>query len=123
MTSKYRKLFWLFFAISLLLNIAPLATYTIIAFVECTAIVEKVALSMTLFIVVILSCVAWMNKLVLRSRLWIILIGLYVCLDYIITPLILIAVCQVLDELIVHPLKKSFHNKLTIHKEMDKRIP
>ena len=123
MTSKYRKLFWLFFIVSLLLNVAPLAVYTIIGFVECTAITEKVTLSMILLIVLIMSIITWTNQIVLRSRLWIMLIGLYICLDYIMIPLIIIAVCQVVDELIVSPLKNNFSTKLTIHKEMDKRIP
>jgi hypothetical protein len=38
------------------------------------------------------------------------------------TPLIIIAVCQVIDELIVCPVKNSLSNKLTISKELDKRL-
>ena len=121
MTSKYRKLYWLFTIMSFLLNIAPIATYTIIAFSECNIIVEKVTLSMTLLIVLILTIVSWMNKITLRSRLWILLIGLYLCLDYIMIPVMLIAACQVLDELIVSPCRRNFKTKLTIHKELDKR--
>lgn len=121
MTSKYRKLYWLFTLMSVLLNIAPMATYTIIAFSECNIIVEKVTLSMTLLIVLILTIVSWMNKIALRSRLWILLIGLYLCLDYIMIPVMLIAACQVLDELLVSPCRRSFKTKLTIHKELDKR--
>lgn len=121
MTSKYRKLYWLFTIMSFLLNIAPIATYTIIAFSECNIVVEKVTLSMTLLVVLILTIVSWMNKIALRSRLWILLIGLYLCLDYIMVPVMLIAACQVLDELFVSPCRRSFKTKLTINKELDKR--
>lgn len=123
MTKKYRRLYWLFFAVSIMLNFGPLIGYTIKALIESNLIHEKVALCLTVFIVLIMSAICLINKTVLKSRLWILLIGLYICLDYIMTPLIIIAVCQVLDELIVCPLKNNFKTKLTIHKEMDKRVP
>ena len=122
MTSKYRKLAWLFTILSFLLNVCPLAVYSIKAMVESDLVREKVALSMTVFIVLILTIVCFVNKIALRSRLWIILIGVYFCLGEILTPLIIIACCQVLDELVVHPLKKHYKNKLTINKEIDKRL-
>lgn len=122
MTSKYRLYTWIFTIISLLLNICPLAVYTIKAMFESDLVYEKVALTMTVFIVLILTIVCFVNKIVLRSRLWIILIGVYFCLGEILTPLIIIAICQVLDELIVHPLKKHYKNKYVINKEIDKRL-
>lgn len=122
MTSRYRLYTWIFTILSLLLNICPLAVYTIKAMFESDLVREKVALTMTVFIVLILSIVCWVNKLVLRSRLWIILIGVYFCLGEILTPLIIIAICQILDELIVHPLKKHYKNKYVINKEIDKRL-
>lgn len=122
MTKKYRKLFWFFTLLSLLLNIAPLAYYGITAFIAADLVIEKVTLSATVFAVVIMSIIAWSNKIVLRSRIWILMIGLYFCLDSIITPLAIIAVCQVVDELVVSPLKKLFGRKLLINKEIDKRM-
>lgn len=77
---------------------------------------------MTVLIVVILTIVSIVNKVAIKSRLWIVLIGIYVCLNYIMTPLIIIAVCQVIDELIVSPLKSSFKTKLTINKQIDGRM-
>lgn len=121
MTAKYRKLFWLFTIISLLLNIAPLATYTIIGLVSADLVVEKVALTMTVFVVVILSLIALINKTTMRSRIWVILLGLYACLDYMLTPLLIIAITQILDEWFVNPAAKSFKNKLIINKQIDKR--
>ena len=122
MTQKYRKFFWLFVILSFVLNIAPLAYYGITAFIGTELVIEKVTLSATVFAVVIMSIVAWSNKIVLRSRIWILMIGLYICLDNIIVPLAVIAICQCADELIVCPLKKLFGRKLLINKEIDKRL-
>lgn len=121
-TRKYRKLSFLFGSISVLLNIAPFTIYAFIALVDSALIYQKIALSMTVLVVAILSLVALVNKVAMKSRLWIILVGIYVCLGEIITPLIIIAVCQVLDELIVSPLHKNFRNKKIINKEIDKRL-
>lgn len=120
-TSKMRRAYWIFVILSLLLNICPLGVYTIKALFEANLTHEKIALSMIVFIVLIMTIISIANKIVLRSRLWIILIGVYICLDHIMTPLIIIAVCQILDELLITPLKKSFKNKLNINKEIDKR--
>lgn len=121
-TSKFRRLYWLFVITSILLNISPLLIYIIKAFKEADLTTEKVTLSMTVFIVLIMTIISLINKITIKSRLWIILIGIYMCLDYIMIPLIIIAVCQIVDEIIICPLKKSFKNKLIINKEMDKRI-
>lgn len=122
MTKRYRIVFWVMAIFHFLLNIAPMAVYGVKALIESDLIVEKVTLSMTAMIVLILTCISLVNKVALRSRIWILLIGLYICLDYIMIPLIVIAVCQTVDELIVHPISKHYGTKLTISKEMDKRI-
>lgn len=92
-TRKYRKLSFLFGFISVLLNIAPFTIYAFIALVDSALIYQKIALSMTVLVVAILSLVAFINKVAMKSRLWIVLVGIYVCLGEIITPLIIIAVC------------------------------
>lgn len=121
-TKKFRNLYWIFLILSILSNICPLAVYTIQALINADLVHEKVALTMTVFIVLILTIISLINKITLRSRLWIILIGIYLCLDYIMTPLIIIAICQIMDELIFSPLKKRYKNRLIINKEMDKRV-
>lgn len=120
-TSKFRLSFWILAVVSFMLNVAPLAIYAINAVVAADLFYEKIALSMTVFIVLIMTLISLVNKIAFRSRLWIALIGIYVCIDSIMTPLIIIAVCQIIDELIISPLKKNQKNKLIINKEMDKR--
>lgn len=117
-TSRFRLSFWILAVMSFMLNVAPLAIYAINAVVAADLVYEKVALSMTVFIVLIMTLISIVNKIAFRSRLWIALIGIYVCIDSIMTPLIIIAVCQIIDELIISPLKKNQKNKLIINKEI-----
>lgn len=121
MTKKLRFWFIILTILSILLNIGPVAVYAVIGLVQGTLLIEKVALSMTIFVVAILSVIAWANKLVLRSRLWILLAGLFFVLDAFAAPLIIIGVCQVLDELFVCPIKKKIKTRYIVNKEMDRR--
>lgn len=99
----------------------PLVVYTILGFVQGTAIVDKITLSCTLLVVLVLSLVSLVNKVALRSKLWVLLIGLWACLDTFMQPLILIATTQVIDELILSPLVSYYKTKVQINKELDKR--
>lgn len=121
-TKSFRLKYLLCFFISILLNIGPLAFYSISALINSTLVYQKVTLIMTVLIVVILTAVSLVNKVAMRSRLWILLIGIYVCLEYIMTPLIIIACCQIIDEIIFTPLYKSMRNKLLINKQIDRRL-
>lgn len=121
MTKRYKIAKNVLKLISILLNAAPILVYVIIAFASSNLVHEKVTLSMTVVVAIILTLVTAVNKVQLRSRLWIILIGIYVCLKEIMTPILLTALCQVLDELVVSPLHASYKQKYIIHREIDKR--
>lgn len=121
MTKNYRIKYWLCAVLSFLFNVAPLAAYVIMASCADALLIEKITLSMTILVVIILSLVSWLNKIAMRSRLWILMIGLYACLDNIMTPLLVVASCQILDELAIIPLKNHYRAKLSIWKELDKR--
>jgi hypothetical protein len=120
-TRKFR--FWtaVCLILSLLLNVAPLAAYTIMGFVEADLVVEKVGLAATIFIVLIMTAIAWINKTTMRSRVWILLLGMYFCLHNFITPLIIVAICQVIDEWFISPLHKYCRERYVINKELDRR--
>lgn len=122
MTKKYKVLSLVFGAISILLNIAPLLTYIVIGLFNSTLVYEKVAISLTVLIVLIMTVIAMVNKIAMKSRLWILLIGVYVAMGEIMTAIIIIAVCQILDEIIATPVKKHFKNKYVINREIDKRL-
>lgn len=121
MTKSYKRRYRFFLLTSLIINILPLTIYIIRAITESNLIYQKISLTMTVFAVLIMTVISIVNKITLRSRLWIILIGLYICLSEILEPLIIIAACQVLDELVIVPLKKHYKDKLLISKEIDKR--
>lgn len=123
LTKKSKTAFLVFTALSILCNILPLSVYTITALCGDSLASEKFCLCTTVLIVLIMSVVAFINKTTMKSKIWILLLGLYVCLDHFITPLLIIAVCQIIDEWVACPLKKHYHTKYTINKEMDKRVP
>ena len=122
MTKKYKTLSILFLVFSLLLNLVPIIVYSIEALGSNGVIVEKVTFCLTVFVVLILSAVAWINKTTMKSRVWIIMLGLYVCLDHFIGPLLIIGITQILDEWIASPLRKHYKNKYVINKELDNRL-
>ena len=122
MTKKFKRKYIAATILSFLLNVCPLLVFTIIAFISSTAIVHKVTLSMTLLIVLLFTAVTFINKTVFRSKLWILLIGLWLCLDNILTPLIVFAACQIIDELIVTPIKNYYKERYRINKEIDTRL-
>lgn len=122
MTKKYRNRYIALLIISVFLNVYPVLYYTVKAFIEANAVVDKVTLCSTIFIVLILTLVSLVTKVSLRSTMWIIMIGLYICLDSIIDMIMLVAAFQITDEMIITPLRKITKHKLTIHKELDKRL-
>ena len=108
--------------ISVFLNVFPVLYYTVKALIESNAIVHKVTLCSTIFIVLILTLVSLVTKVSLRSTMWILTIGLYLCLDSIMDMIMLVAAFQITDEMIITPLRKTAKHKLTINKELDKRL-
>lgn len=120
-TKSYRIKYWIAAAVSFLLTVGPLVGYVIVSIINADLTHEKIALSLSVLVVAILTVIAIVNKINLKSRIWIILLGIYICLGEILIPLIIIAVCQIVDELVVSPLRAHYANKLSINKEIDKR--
>lgn len=121
MTKKYQIIALILAAVSILANLGPLAFFIGSAYVQADVVHEKLAMTVSLAIALILSVVWLITRIQLRSRLWIVLIGLFVCLDYALAAIITIAICQIVDEIILCPLKKHYHNLYTINREIDKR--
>lgn len=121
-TKKFKLGAWICTLLSIILSIGPLVVYSVIAFNNAGATtVDKVTLMSMLSIGVILSLVCAINKYTPRCRLWLVLIGLYVCLDSFIGCVLVMAITQCADELVVHPLAKYFRSKYSINREIDKR--
>ena len=121
-TKKIKRKYNFVVLLSFLFNFCPVFIYGIKALIEANLLHEKIALSMTVLIVLILTIISKVNEIMIKSRLWIILLGIYFCIDYILVPLLIIAITQIIDELILMPLKKYLKNKKTINSELDKRL-
>lgn len=119
-TKGYRKKYWTCTILSWVVTFVPLVVFVIWGFVEGTPH-QKLALGLMITLAAILVVINILMKLSLRCIPWIILIGIYICLKNVTFLLILMACTTMLDELVLEPLAKSFKNKLTINKEIDKR--
>ena len=107
---------------SLLLSFGPLMVYLVLSYSSAVAEpVGKITLTAMLGVSVILSFVCLVNKYSPRCRLWLILIGLYMCLDSFIGCILVLAITQCLDELIISPLAKHYRNLHRINREIDRR--
>lgn len=121
---KKMKLCAVIFTIfSFLLTWTPVLVYTCLAYMSKTASdTGKVCLTMFLSVAVIMSLVCILNKYTLRCKNWLLLIGLWMCLDKILGCILVLAITQCLDELVVSPLAKHFRTKVSINKEISKVV-
>lgn len=123
MTHKYKRLSILTFLLSTICSLCPILIYVIKAFVDKDVKeVNKYTLGIMCSVSLVITLINIVAKLHLRCIPWILLLGIYVCLKDITTLLIIMAITTIIDELILMPLHKSFKNKYTINKEIDKRL-
>lgn len=120
-TKRYKRIYTLFNILSIAAAVVPVIYFSVKAYLSSDLVYEKIALSSTIVIVLIMTLVNLVSKVALRSRLWILLIGLYIALHEILTIIVVIGCCQVVDELIFTPLKSRYKSKYSINKEIDKR--
>ena len=120
-TKKYKILSTVFFILSLVVTLFPIAFYVIKAFAEGTT-TEKLSLGCFATVAIRLVLVNLIFKLHLRSALWLLVIGIYIAVEAIMPLLIMVAVGTVLDEFLFSPLHKHFKNKASINAEIDKRM-
>ena len=123
MTSKYKKLSILTFLLSAMCSLCPILIYVIKAFVDKDVKeVNKYTLGIMCSVALVVTLINIVAKLHLRCIPWILLLGIYLCLRNITALLVIMAITTIVDELILTPLHKSFKNKYTINKEIDKRL-
>ena len=123
MTSKYKKLSILTFLLSAMCSLCPIVIYVIKAFVDKDVqAVNKYTLGIMCSVALIVTIINIVAKLHLRCIPWILLLGIYLCLKNITALLVIMAITTIIDEMILMPLHKSFKNKYTINKEIDKRL-
>ena len=120
MTNKYKNIYKTFKLLSWAVTILPLIVYFVIAFSKAE-VVHKLAIGSVLTIVLILTVINIVGKLQLRSPLFLLLIGIYVGLGQILTPLVITSCGVVLDEFILTPIYKKYKQLYIINREIDKR--
>ena len=125
LTQRYIVLKWLFWTLSFMSVVVPLVTPVLSAYFnnEITS-GEKLTLTFTVIVALCLTAINVFGKFNLRSPFFILLIGLYYVMttEGLISTLITITACTILDELIFTPVYKHFKNKAMINNEIDKRI-
>lgn len=120
-TTKYKILKNLFLALSIFCLSFPMTFYGIQAFIYGSK-VEKFTLGAFCAVAIGMVVINFIMKIHLKSMVWLLLLGIYICLNNITTLLIMVAVCTIIEELVIHPLYKFFKSKYVINKEIDKRI-
>lgn len=120
-TDRLKKMHVALTVTSVVLNIGPILFYIGVALHDGSAVHQKAALAATILAAIMMTAVAWVNKIALRSKTLVLLIGLYVVLGHLIDVVIVLAVCQVVDEMVITPLRKSVGDKLTVNRELDRR--
>lgn len=110
----------IFHGLSWLLTFAPILIWLCVAMAKSNDL-TKTSLAITILIAGMLTLVNLLLKYSIRSTIWILLIGIYIALKDITPLLIIIAVCTILDEFIVHPLYVHYRDRYKINKEIDKR--
>ena len=120
-TKSLKTKMYIFHFLSWVLTFLPILIWLGIALAKSNDI-TKTALAISVLIAFLLTLVNLLLKYSIRSTIWILLIGIYVALKDITPLLIIIAVCTIIDEFIVHPLYKHYKERYHINKEIDKRV-
>lgn len=122
-TLHYRRLAVLFYALSVIAFLTPLATFGIIAAMNRPSTVQlrcMIACGVAAFLFFIIDL---FRKGKFRTVGWLILTAVCICCDaYRVQLCIFVTTgCVILDELIFSPLKSLFVQKARINHEIDKR--
>ena len=120
-SEKAKKLYHIFRGLSIAVTMGPLLVYFILSFARAT-VVNKLVVGSTLALVLVLTLINLIGKYKLRSPLFLLLIGIYVGLGNILTPLYITTIGVVLDEFIFSPCAAKYKDLYTINHTMDKRL-
>ena len=121
MTKTYKCKMIITGILSFLCSFGPLIVFTVMGLVQGEG-KEKIVLAMTMVGAIIIALIAAMKKIHLRSTTFILMIGLWVALDRLLPFILTVAICTIIDELIVAPLYKRFKEDYHTNKQIDKRI-
>lgn len=119
-TKKYKRLSFIFGLLSLLCTVAPVTYFTVLGFIN-GEIRNKVTLGCTLMLCLVLVVINIIKKENLRSPVYIMILGIYMCLDNLLSLFLIMAITTMLDEMVFTPLYRMYKNRAVINREIDKR--
>lgn len=120
MTKKYRRLSIMFATLSMLVTILP-ALVCLIVTLCYTDNIQRYVCICILIACVILSIAALITKCSCRAICWLMFVGIcYVGKNILLIATIMAALVLV-DEFVLQPLHKHYHNLAVINNEIDKR--
>ena len=119
-TKKYKRLSFIFGLLSILCTVVPVTYFTVLGFIN-GEIRNKVTLGCTLMLCLVLVVVNIIKKENLRSPVYIMILGIYMCLDNLLSLFLIMAITTMLDEMVFTPLHRMYKNRAIINREIDKR--
>lgn len=121
MTKNYKCKMIITGILSFLCSFGPLIVFTVMGLAQGEG-KEKIVLAMTMVGAIMIALIAAMKKIHLRSTTFILMIGLWVALDRLLPFILTVAICTIIDELILTPLYKRFKEDYHTNKQIDKRM-
>ena len=121
-TKKRRTDYRTITAFHLLFQLGPILFYFCLALANVSTAASGVSFTFLSLISLGLAVAGAIRGRMCRSSLWIMLIAFYIVLDSVIGPLVLIAACQVIDELIVRPIRARLREKYHNGKDVEEYI-
>lgn len=119
-TKKYKRLSFIFGLLSILCTVVPVTYFTVLGFINGD-IRNKVTLGCTLMLCLVLVVINIIKKENLRSPVYIMILGIYMCLDNLLSLFLIMAITTMLDEMVFTPLHRMYKNRAIINREIDKR--
>ena len=122
-TKKSRALLWTWRIIDWICLFLPLIIYLIVGLCNNNVTTGgKVTLVAMLFLALILTAINVIAQKNLRCPIWCLLLGLYVAMDKVLLPLIVIlAITSILDDVLFTPLIHYYYTQTVSSKTIDKR--
>lgn len=125
-TKSNRRWCIAFFILSVLLNVVPELVGCICAFTNSGTQDRIAPLIIALAAAAILSIITWLAKIKIRSAGWVVFLGMYYVFcnipSALVGILLAIAICTIVDDVVITPLYRHFRFNWKTNGQIDKRI-
>lgn len=121
-TKGYKKKWLICYVLSILCTFGPVIGFGIYA-LAVSDTTTRLALTMMSILSMGIAIMNVLFKYSFRTAVYLMILALSLALKEMTATLVIVTVCTGLDEFVFEPLTKSFKNKYTINKEIDRREP